>query len=171
MAAFTDVARADNSCAMDVSFDYDFDRFVTAQDAVYDDVLRALRAGRKPNSKSRNWMWYVFPQIAGLGASQDAMFYAISDREEAAAYLAHPTLGPRLAQCTALAIEHANNGAEALFGQPDDIKFQASMSLFSRIKSADPIFRHALDVFFGGVGDQDTLKILKLAFIATLDAD
>lgn len=152
---------------MNISFEYDFERFVSAQDAIYPQALAELRAGRK----SGHWMWFVFPQIAGLGLSQKSMFYAISDRAEAAAYLAHPVLGPRLAECTALANLHAKAGAEALFGQPDDLKFQSSMSLFSRVKTADPIFRHALDVFFGGVGDQNTLEILRIAFIASLDED
>ena len=145
---------------------YDFDRFVTAQDAVYADVVAELRAGRK----SSHWMWYIFPQLLGLGRSQRSQFYGITDREEAAAYLQHPVLAARLKECTELAIDHAAGGAERLFGQPDDLKFQSSITLFSRVKGADPVFQQALDVFFGGVGDTETLRQLRIAFIESLDA-
>jgi len=152
---------------MNVSYQYDFDRFTSAQNPVYETVLGELRAGRK----SSHWMWFIFPQIAGLGRSQKSMFYAMSDRAEAAAYLAHPVLGPRLAECTQLAIAHAAKGAQSLFGQPDDLKFQSSISLFSRVKGADPVFHRAIDAFFGGVADTNTLEILRLAFIASLDSE
>lgn len=145
---------------------YDFNRFVTAQDAVYADVVAELRAGRK----SSHWMWYIFPQLLGLGRSQRSQFYGITDREEAAAYLQHPVLAARLKECTELAIDHAAGGAERLFGQPDDLKFQSSITLFSRVKGADPVFQQALDVFFGGVGDTETLRQLRIAFIESLDA-
>ncbi len=144
---------------------YDFDRFVNAQNTVYETVLGELRFGHKTS----HWMWYIFPQLTGLGHSQRSAFFGIADRAEAAAYLEHPTLGPRLIECTALALAHKNTGAGVLFGQPDDMKFQSCMSLFSRIKGADPIFQDALDGFFGGVGCTKTLEKLRIAFIESLD--
>ncbi len=113
-------------------------------------------------------MWYVFPQIEGLGYSQTSAFFAISGKDEAKAYLAHPVLGPRLVECTKLALAHASKGAPALFGSPDDRKFQSSMSIFSRAKPCDPVFEAALKVFFGGVACQATLEKLRIAFIKTL---
>ncbi len=147
---------------MDIVFD--LDRFVTAQGPVYETAVAELRNGRKEG----HWMWYIFPQISGLGVSQTSIFYAIGDRAEAAAYLAHPVLGPRLVECTRLALAHADKGAPALFGHPDDLKFQSSLSLFSRVRGADPVFQQALDAFFGGIGDEKTLKILRVAFIESL---
>lgn len=146
--------------------EYDFDRFVTAQNPVYQTVLAELMAGRKKS----HWMWFIFPQIKGLGVSQNASFYAISGKEEAKAYLAHPVLGPRLVECTKAALAHANNGANALFGHPDDLKFQSSISLFSRAKPCDPVFEQALNAFFGGVACQPTLETLRIAFYESLSA-
>ncbi len=145
---------------------YDFDRFVTAQDAVYDTVLAELKAGRKET----HWMWYIFPQIQGLGESQTSAFYAISGKAEAQAYLAHPVLGPRLVACTRAALAHAEKGPRAVFGTPDDLKFQSSLSLFSRAKPCDPVFEAALNGFFGGVACQPTLETLRIAFIESLSA-
>ena len=144
---------------------YDFDRFVAAQDAVYDNVLTELEKGRKTS----HWMWYVFPQLEGLGRSQTSQFYAIADRDEAAAYLEHPVLGKRLIQCTKLAIKHRADGAEAIFGRVDALKFHSSITLFSRVKGASPVFESALFGFYGGIGDQQTLRMLRLAYIETLD--
>jgi len=143
---------------------YDFDRFVTAQDAVYETALAELTAGRKET----HWMWYFFPQIEGLGHSQTSAFYAISGKAEAAAYLAHPILGPRLVECTKATLPHAQSGAPALFGHPDDLKFQSSLSLFSRAKPCDPVFQEALNAFFGGVACQPTLETLRIAFVESL---
>ena len=144
---------------------YDFDRFVAAQDAVYDNVLTELDKGRKTS----HWMWYVFPQLEGLGRSQTSQFYAIADRDEAAAYLEHPVLGKRLIQCTKLAIKHRADGAEAIFGGVDALKFHSSITLFSRVKGASPVFESALFGFYGGIGDQQTLRMLRIAYIETLD--
>lgn len=144
---------------------YDLERFVLAQAPIYDTALDELRKG----AKKSHWMWYIFPQIAGLGISATSQFYAIGDREEAAAYLAHPVLGPRLLDCTRAALEHATAGAPALFGAPDDLKFQSCVTLFSRVKGADPVFKQALNAFFGGVGDTKTLKTLRIAFIESLE--
>ncbi len=145
---------------------YDFDRFVTAQNAIYETALAELHAGRKTS----HWMWYVFPQIAGLGYSQTSAFYAIAGKTEAAAYLAHPILGPRLVECTKATLQHATKGASALFGSPDDLKFQSSISLFSRAKPCNPVFEDALNAFFGGVACQPTLKTLRIAFYESLSA-
>lgn len=147
-----------------MDIEYDFGRFVMAQDKVYETVMAELKAGRK----SGHWMWYIFPQIEGLGVSQTSAFYAISGKAEAAAYLAHPILGPRLVECTRAALNHADKGAPALFGHPDDLKFQSSISLFSRAKPCDPIFEEALNAFFGGVACQPTLKNLRIAFYESL---
>ena len=144
---------------------YDFDRFVSAQDAVYDSVLAELDKGRKAS----HWMWYIFPQLEGLGRSQTSQFYGIADRGEAAAYLAHPVLGKRLIQCTKLAIKHRADGAEAVFGGVDALKFHSSITLFSRVKGASPVFESALFGFFGGIGDQQTLRMLRIAYIESLD--
>jgi uncharacterized protein (DUF1810 family) len=143
---------------------YDFDRFVTAQDAVYETALAELKAGRKKS----HWMWYIFPQIEGLGVSQTSAFYAISGKDEAKAYLAHPVLGPRLIECTKATLPHADRGGESLFGQPDYIKFQSCLSLFSRAKPCDPVFETALNAFFGGVACQPTLETLRIAFYESL---
>ncbi len=139
---------------------YDFDRFVRAQEPIYDSALIELKAGRK---KSR-WMWYIFPRLEGLGYSQTAAFYAISGKAEAQAYLAHPVLGPRLVECTKAALAHAAKGAPALFGSPDDLEFQSCISLFSRARPCDPVFQAALDAFYGGVACQTTLETLRIAF-------
>lgn len=146
-------------------YDYDFDRFINVQNTIYETVLAELKSGQK----SSHWMWYIFPQLIGLGHSQRSAFFGITDRAEAAAYLQHPILSARLIECTAAAIENAENGATALFGNPDDLKFQSSMSLFSRVKNSDPIFRNALNAFFGGVGDFRTLEILRIEFIESLN--
>ncbi|HHI69813.1 MAG TPA: DUF1810 domain-containing protein [Rhodobacteraceae bacterium] len=145
---------------------YDLDRFVKAQDAVYDNVLAELSQGRKAS----HWMWYVFPQLLGLGHSQTSQFYGLNGRDEATAYLAHPVLGKRLIQCTKLAIKHCADGAEAVFGGVDALKFHSSITLFSRVKGASPVFESALFGFFGGIGDQQTLRMLRIAFIESLDS-
>ncbi len=163
IAAFTNAGLRANWLVMKTT--YDFDRFVAAQDAVYDRVLAELKQGRKAS----HWMWYIFPQLVGLGRSQTSQFYAIADRDEAAAYLAHPVLGQRLIQCTKLAIHHAADGTEAIFGDVDALKFHSSVTLFSRVKGASPVFEAGLYAFYGGVGDQQTLRMLRIAFIETLD--
>ncbi len=148
-----------------MEYEYDFDRFLNAQNTVYEKAISELKSGKKQS----HWMWYIFPQLVGLGHSQRAAFFGISDRAEAAAYLQHPILETRLIECTELTIEHAKNGALSLFSAPDDLKFQSCMSLFSRVKGSNPIFNEALNVFFGGVGDVRTLEILRIEFIKSLD--
>src|SRR5580692_6153851 len=109
---------------------FDLERFVTAQAPVIDRVRAELRAG----SKRSHWMWFVFPQIAGLGSSAMAQRYAIASLDEAGAYLAHPVLGPRLRDCTALALDVAGRTAHQIFGNPDDLKFHSSLTLFAAVE-------------------------------------
>jgi uncharacterized protein (DUF1810 family) len=135
---------------------YDLQRFVLAQDRVFDGVLSELRAGRKTS----HWMWFIFPQIRGLGRSPVSLEYAISSREEARAYLQDPVLGPRLKQCTRLVLEVQGRSVEDIFGSPDDMKFRSSMTLFAQFSPEDDIFQQALEKFFAGVPDQLTLDRL-----------
>ena len=131
-------------------------RFVEAQASVYHDVVRELREGQKRS----HWMWFVFPQIAGLGSSHMARRYALSGLAEARSYLDHPLLGPRLVECTQLAIASASIGASALFGHPDDLKFRSSMTLFDAAANGDSLFASALQRFFDGAADASTLALL-----------
>jgi uncharacterized protein (DUF1810 family) len=135
---------------------YDLKRFETAQADVYEDALAELRRGRKTS----HWMWFVFPQIAGLGMSPTAQFYAIGSLEEARAYLAHPVLGPRLGDCTAAANAHVGRSAREIFGRPDDLKFRSSMTLFAQAAPGEAGFAQALAGFFGGEPDRLTLEKL-----------
>lgn len=134
-------------------------RFVMAQDPVFPEVLAELRAGRKRT----HWMWFVFPQLAGLGFSHMARRYAIPDLGTARLYLADPVLGPRLREATRLMITHAGRSARDILGTPDDMKFHSSMTLF-RQAAEDPadaaLFQQALDAFFGGDLDRQSLQIL-----------
>ena len=133
--------------------DFNLDRFVAAQDPVYSDVLAELRTGRKHT----HWMWFVFPQIEGLGSSEMARKYAIGSEDEAAAYLAHPVLGPRLRECARLVATHADRDIGAIFDSPDDRKFQSSMTLFADVAPDEAVFQACLDIFFDGNGDPATL--------------
>ena len=134
---------------------FDLDRFIRAQEPVYRDVLAELSAGRKQS----HWMWFIFPQVAGLGFSAMSQRYAIASREEAKAYLAHPILGPRLAECTALVLAVEGRTIHAILGAPDDAKFRSSMTLFGAVSDA-PVFDDALAKYFGGARDAATLEIL-----------
>jgi uncharacterized protein (DUF1810 family) len=135
---------------------YHLERFVAAQSAMLDRVAEELGAG----TKRTHWMWYVFPQIAGLGRSAMARNYAISGRAEAVAYLAHPVLGKRLLEATDLVLGHAGaRTAEQIFGPVDAAKFRACMTLFGAV-SGETRFGEALAAFFGGVADPATLSRL-----------
>jgi uncharacterized protein (DUF1810 family) len=136
--------------------DFDLDRFVNAQDPVYSDVLGELRTGKKRT----HWMWFVFPQIAGLGQSEMARKYAISSADEAAAYLAHPVLGPRLRECARLVATHRDMDVGDIFDGPDDLKFHSSMTLFADIAPDEAVFQQCLDQFFDGKADAGTLARL-----------
>ena len=133
-------------------------RFVDAQDGggTYDSALRELRAGHKRS----HWMWFVFPQVAGLGRSATAQHYAISGLDEARAYLAHPVLGPRLVECAAALTALDTSDAVAVFGGVDAQKLRSSMTLFARAAPDEPAFRAVLDRYFGGVEDTATIDRL-----------
>jgi len=135
---------------------FDPDRFVQAQDAVYERVRRELREGRKRG----HWMWFVFPQLSGLGFSAMAQRYAIATLGEAAAYLEHPILGPRLIECSELVNQVEARTINEIFGSPDDLKFHSSMTLFASIPDAPPVFDAALAKYFGGAPDRMTAKML-----------
>jgi uncharacterized protein (DUF1810 family) len=135
---------------------YDLQRFVDAQDRVFEDVCAELRAGRKES----HWMWFVFPQMKGLGHSHMASHYGISSRREAEAYLEHPILGPRVRECAGLVNLVEGRSAEELFGYPDDLKFRSSMTLFAHVAQDNQVFRAALDKYFDGKPDRRTLELL-----------
>jgi uncharacterized protein (DUF1810 family) len=132
------------------------ERFVSAQQAVYATALAELRAGRKRT----HWMWFVFPQIAGLGHSATAVKYAIASGDEAAAYLAHPLLGPRLRESAEAVLLHRGTPVAAIFGHPDDLKFHSSMTLFADVAPHEAVFHDCLDVFFDGAPDAATIERL-----------
>jgi uncharacterized protein (DUF1810 family) len=129
---------------------------VAAQDPVWDEVTAELAAGQKAS----HWMWFVFPQIAGLGRSPTARFYAIGDLGEAKDYLAHPVLGPRLEAATRLMLGHAGTPPEAILGGIDAQKFRSSMTLFEAADPGRPVFAEALDAFCGGKRCRPTLERL-----------
>jgi uncharacterized protein (DUF1810 family) len=135
---------------------YDLQRFVDAQDPVIEQVCAELRAGRKRS----HWMWFVFPQIKGLGHSGFARIFAISSREEADAYLRHPVLGERLRECARLVNAVEGRPIEQIFGHPDDMKFRSSMTLFANAGSDNQVFNDALQKYFGGAPDPSTLERL-----------
>ena len=131
-------------------------RFLDAQATAYPTALAEVKAGRKRS----HWMWYIFPQIQGLGFSSTSQHYAIRDAAEAAAYLAHPVLGARLREISGELLKLASRDASRVFGSPDDLKLRSSMTLFSAVPGADPVFRAVLDAFFGGKADARTLQLL-----------
>ena len=132
-------------------------RFIDAQDRVYQTVLEELRVG----DKRGHWMWFIFPQIRGLGGSATSQEYAISSRDEAKAYSEHPILGARLRECTRLLMAVEDRTAEQVFSYPDNLKFRSSLTLFEYSATEPGIFRAALLKYFGGKPDQLTLDILK----------
>ncbi len=136
---------------------YHLERFVEAQAGIYDTVLSELAHGRKMT----HWMWFIFPQLVGLGSSLMAQHFAISGREEAAAYLAHPLLGARLVECTQTVAAHAGQSAHSIFGNPDDLKFRSSMTLFEAVATDPSPFRAAIARFFHGEPDRRTLDLLQ----------
>lgn len=136
---------------------FDLNRFVEAQAGSYEQALAELRSGRKQS----HWMWFIFPQIDGLGSSAMARRYALRSLAEARAYLAHPLLGERLRACTRAANAWGGRSAHTLFGAPDDMKFRSSMTLFAQAGPEEPDFVRALAVFFDGRPDPRTLEKLK----------
>ena len=135
---------------------FHLDRFAEAQDRVYGRVLEELGAGRKRS----HWMWYVFPQIAGLGHSPTSQHFAISGVDEARAYLEHPVLGPRLRECAQKVLEIHDRSASEIFGYPDDLKLRSSMTLFAAVAPPGSVFEQVLVRYFGGQGDDQTTRRL-----------
>ncbi len=131
---------------------YDLERFVLAQAPVYGDVLEELRRGRKTS----HWMWFVFPQVAGLGLSGMSRRYAITSLDEARAYLAHPVLGARLRECAGLVLAADGPSAEAILGGIDAVKLRSSMTLFHRAAPDEPLFQGVLRRYYGGTPDDAT---------------
>ena len=136
--------------------DFDLQRFLDAQANVYGAVIVELTAGRKRS----HWMWYIFPQIAGLGFSEMSQRFAISGRDEAAAYLNHTVLGARLRECTQLVLNVRDREINEIFGSPDDLKFRSSMTLFSASTSENEVFKAALTKYFDGVPDPRTIEFM-----------
>ena len=138
---------------------YDLNRFVQAQKAVYDEALLEIKRGRK----SSHWMWYIFPQFDGLGFSTTSRLYSIKSVEEAAAYLAHPILGPRLTECAEAALCVEGRSAHEIFGSPDDMKLRSCATLFARVSPPGSVFHRLLDKYFQGKPDRKTLGLLGIA--------
>ncbi len=134
----------------------DLDRFLTAQHPVYPEVLQELRQGRKRS----HWMWFIFPQIAGLGHSAMSVTFAIDSIDEARRYVAHPVLGARLRECAGIVLATTGLTAEEIFGPVDARKLCSSMTLFHRAAPAEPVFTQVLDRFYAGVGDEATEALL-----------
>ncbi len=134
----------------------DLSRFVEAQAGSYDRALAELRAGRKAG----HWMWFVFPQVAGLGRSPTAQHYAIGDLDEARAYLAHPVLGPRLVECAQALLDLPGDDAATVLGPVDAVKLRSSMTLFAHADPAQPVFRAVLERYYGGREDEATTSRL-----------
>jgi uncharacterized protein (DUF1810 family) len=135
---------------------FDLQRFVDAQDRVYDRVLAELRAG----AKRSHWIWFIFPQLSGLGSSSTAKLFGIKSLGEARAFLVHPVLGPRLRECTRLAASIEGRSVDEIFGWPDNLKVRSSMTLFAQATDDNADFRAVLEKFYGGQQDPRTLELL-----------
>lgn len=135
---------------------FDLQRFVLAQEGPYPIALRELRAGQKRS----HWMWFIFPQIAGLGSSPMAQRFALHSRAEASAYLAHPILGPRLLKCAEALLAHPDQAISTILGQPDDLKLRSSATLFAAVSPADSVFHRLLQTFYADESDPRTLSLL-----------
>jgi uncharacterized protein (DUF1810 family) len=135
---------------------HELQRFVDAQNPVYEQVQQELERGEKTS----HWMWFVFPQLEGLGSSPMAKRFAIRSLAEAVAYLAHPVLGGRLRECTRLVLNVEGRDVTEIFGSPDDLKFRSCMTLFARAAPTERLFQDALDGYFGGEPDALTLRML-----------
>jgi uncharacterized protein (DUF1810 family) len=136
---------------------FDLSRFTSAQESIYDSVLAELRSGRKRT----HWMWYIFPQIDGLGHSATSKHYAIKSLEEARQYLNHPVLGKRLLECAEAVFTIEGRSASEIFGYPDDLKLKSSMTLFAYVADPHSVFARILDKYFNGERDGLTLQLLE----------
>ncbi len=134
----------------------DLNRFILAQETAYETALAEITNGKKRS----HWMWYIFPQLKGLGMSETARFYGINDKAEAVAYLAHPVLGKRLLEICNVLLGLGSEDAHAIFGSPDDVKLKSSMTLFAALNTND-VFQSVLDKFYDGDKDEKTLQLLK----------
>lgn len=132
-------------------------RFLEAQDKNYSDALSEITNGKK----TTHWMWYVFPQLAGLGHSEMAKFYAIENLREAEDYLNHPVLGKRLTEIATALLKHSDKTAHQILGAPDDVKLQSSMTLFSRLPHTNPVFEQIINQFYNGEADSKTIELSK----------
>ena len=136
---------------------YDLERFVRAQAPIYDRALAEITRGRKQS----HWMWFIFPQFAGLGFSDMSRRFAISTLDEARAYLAHPLLGARLAECAVAVLSVKGASALAIFGSPDDMKLRSSATLFAAVSPPGSAFHRLLDAYFGGIEDGQTRRLIE----------
>lgn len=132
-------------------------RFLDAQSKSYEQALSEIKSGRKRS----HWMWFIFPQLQGLGYSETARFYAIKDLQEARLYLQHPVLGPRLIEISKALLALEGKTANQILGNPDDLKLRSSMTLFASVPGADPVFQAVLDKYYRGEADEKTLQLLK----------
>lgn len=135
---------------------YNLDRFLDAQSGIYDRVAKELRAGQKTS----HWMWFIFPQVRGLGHRETSIFFAISSLDEAVAYLQHPVLGSRLRECCHLLLQVEGKSANQIFGFPDDLKLKSSMTLFAQADTHSTLFQSVLGRYFEGNPDPRTLDLL-----------
>ncbi|GGF24746.1 DUF1810 domain-containing protein [Hymenobacter cavernae] len=136
--------------------DTNLNRFLDAQQADYQTALAEIKNGRKRS----HWMWYIFPQIQGLGFSETAKYYAIKDDTEAQEYLTHPVLGSRLVEISSELLKLPGNDPYRILGSPDDMKLKSSMTLFAALANTNPVFQQVLDKFYGGAKDSKTLQVL-----------
>lgn len=133
------------------------DRFVLAQEGTFEAAMAELKAGRKRG----HWMWFIFPQLRGLGFSETSRFYGIQGLAEAAEYLNHPLLGSRLRQICSILLELESDDAHSIFGSPDDLKLRSCLSLFSMVPDTSPVFQELLNKYFNGKSDPKTLQLLE----------
>jgi uncharacterized protein (DUF1810 family) len=136
---------------------YDLNRFIDAQNGIYERAINELGAGQK----SSHWMWFIFPQVRGLGHTETSIFFAISSLQEAKAYLEHPVLGPRLRECCELLMQIDGRSISQIFGSPDDLKLRSSMTLFAQASEQNPLFKDVLQRYFDGRVDPRTLGLLR----------
>ncbi len=139
-----------------MSNDTSLQRFLSAQQTDYATALAEIKQGRKRS----HWMWYIFPQLKGLGFSETSRYYGISGRQEAQAYSNHPVLGNRLVEISTELLRLESSNANAIFGSPDDLKLKSSMTLFAALTNAEPVFRSVLNQYFNGAADAQTLRLL-----------
>ncbi len=138
---------------------YNLNRFVQAQEDDYEQALTEIRSG----AKRTHWIWYIFPQLDGLGVSPTAKYYGIKSIEEAKAYLAHPLLGPRLLECAEAVLKVEGRSAREIFGSPDDLKLRSCATLFASVLPQGSVFERLLKQYYGGERDAKTLQLLGLA--------